>query len=129
MSGIRRPEILVVCSSEVILYGVTGLLASAGYAVQALPDAWRARRLLASRRFDLVIVGATEPATQQFLAHLADCTPPVKVLALDRISVARPAEISRDSSPTGPGISLLSAVAKLVGVPDPTSGSPGPAAA
>lgn len=118
--AVRRPEILVVCKSEVILYGVTGLLTSAGYAVKGLADAWLARKLLASERFDLAIVGATDSAAQELLTHLARCKPPVPVLALDgRARSRRPEE----------GTTLLTAVASLVGAPDPPNGSSGPTAA
>jgi hypothetical protein len=124
----RRPEILVVCASEVILYGVTGLLGSAGYAVRGFADAWRARKLLASHRFDLAVIGSTGLATSEFLEHLARCTPPVKVLVLDGISASGLADLSkRSSGAVGP--TLLSTVAQLIGVPDPPSGSPGPTAA
>lgn len=117
---LRRPEILLICKSEVILYGVTGLLTSAGYAVRGLADAWLARKLLSSRRFDLAIVGTTDSATQELLTHLARCTPPVPVLALDGVTRGRRA---------AEGTTLLSAVASLIGEPDPTNGSPGPTAA
>lgn len=115
----RRPRILVVCRSEVILYGVTGLLTSAGYAVQGFADPWLARKLLASRRFDLAIIGSTDPAAHDLLKHLARCTPPVPVLALEGVTRARrPAE----------GATLLSAVASMIGAPDPPEGSSGPTA-
>src|SRR5438874_719443 len=74
--GAGQPAILVVCASEMILCGVTGLLASAGYAVYGFPDPWRARKLLGSRRFDLALVGAPDPATEDLLAQLGRCAPP-----------------------------------------------------
>jgi DNA-binding NtrC family response regulator len=117
---VRCPEILVVCRSEVILYGVTGLLMSVGYAVQGFADPWLARKRLTRQRFDLAIVGSTDQATDELLTHLARCAPPVPVLVLDGVTRARG---------SADGTTLLSAVASLVGNPEPPGGSPGPAAA
>jgi DNA-binding response OmpR family regulator len=114
------PEILVVCKSEMVRRAVTALLATAGYATHGLADSWSARKLLASRHFDLAIIASTDAATHQLRAHLERCTPPVPMLVLDDGEPGR----SMAENET-----LLSAVAKLVGGPDPTRGSPGPSAA
>jgi hypothetical protein len=126
MTGMRRPEILVVCPSELILNGVTGLLVAAGYAVQGFVEPWRAHKVATSHPFDLAIVGSTDVMTQELVAYLRRCAPPVKVLELDGIS--RRGKIGQRSS-DGLGPSLLTAVAQLIGTPGPTSGSPGPTAA
>jgi hypothetical protein len=117
---VRRPEILLVCKSEVILYGVTRLLTSAGYGVHGLADSWVARKVLASRRFDLAIVASTDAATHELITHFERCTPPVPVLLLDGVTRSRSSEGAT---------TLLNAVASLVGVPEPSDGSPGPTAA
>lgn len=120
-TDVRRPEILVVCTSEVILCGVSGLLTAAGYVVRAFPDPWRARKLLASHRFDLAIVAPTDSATQELLVHLGRSAPAVKLLELDGLSRFRRVEGPVRGELT---TSLLGAVADLVGVPSPTDGSP-----
>lgn len=114
----RRPEIVVVCASEVILNGVTRLIAAAGYAVQGFADPWRAHKVVASRRFDLAIIGSTDEVTRELVAHLGRCEPPVKILELN--GMAQRGNVGRRSSDE-PGTSLLSAVEQLIGPPGPTA--------
>jgi DNA-binding NtrC family response regulator len=51
-----QQRILVVCASEIVLCGLTGLLASAGYSVIGFPNVWQACKVAASRRFSLAIL-------------------------------------------------------------------------
>ncbi|MGZ3442922.1 MAG: hypothetical protein ACXVDD_25550 [Polyangia bacterium] len=97
---------------------MTSLIAAAGYAVQGFADPWRAHKIVASRRFDLAIIGSTDAVTRELVAYLGRCAPPVKVLELDGMS--RRGNVGRRASDELQ-TSLLSAVEQLIGPPGPTA--------
>jgi DNA-binding response OmpR family regulator len=137
MTPNERRRILVVCDSELIRCGLTGLLAAAGYEVIGFPDPWRARKAVDDRVFDLVIVDLPfdDSATVDFLRYLERLTPRVLVLAM--YDDARGRRQRADAPqiqyvtlmPQGNG-SLLRAVSRLIGPPaGPLGGPTGPQAA
>jgi DNA-binding response OmpR family regulator len=122
------PYILVVCASEMVLYSLTSALTSAGYGVDSFRDAWRARKMVDSRRFALAIVDhrSDDEAGRELVRLLRRGQTRIKCLTLtapDRANASPELQVDGIAVKPLPGGDLLETVAGLIG---PPSGSPGP---
>ena len=120
------PHILIVCTSEMVLCGLTGLFAAAGYVVTGSPDAWRARKLIEGRKFALAILDlpSDDPSAHELVRLLRQGNTRIKLLALARSDRrAQGLRLQVDDvaiKPFPPG-DLLKTVTRLIGRPTGSS--------
>lgn len=115
-------HILLVCASEMLICGFTELLASAGYHVTGSPDAWRARKLVHSRRFALALLDlpADDEPARELVRLLRQGGARIKHLVFrlaDRTMTSRSIEVDRIPVKPLPEGYLLDTVARLIGPP------------